>query len=328
MKDKHPLIYAKHRSRSLPLLSILIVLLITIQLLIASSALAIFNRANSALKELEIHPSTLEQNLSRNTLTSLWDTGIKLNDQSLYQQTAHTFQNIQNDTRTFNFTLQAAGVLAIGAKQKITTSTLTPGSNREQSTQFTNTGDSILMAVGILTSLSAFVTLAVLMFIIFRPIFQNPERRMEHVKIKGKETLIIILNGTRSLIAGLGTWWMNLRTARKNAAPAQPQLAQLPEGIKVIKQNTTRPLVKPCPNCQKNARAHAAFCANCGISLAPPTAMPKSTINLHPYTSEPVSEELPALPVPGELDEEVSEIVHIDLMLKIKLYLLWDKAGR
>jgi hypothetical protein len=129
----------------------------------------------------------------------------------------------------------------------------------------------------------------------------------------------------------LSTWWTNLRAARKSATPAQPQLAQLPEGIKVIKQNTTRPLSMynlPCPNCGNNVRTNAAFCPNCGIALAPPRAMPKPTINLQPYVTAQKNDKIPTIPVSGELNEEVSEIVHIDLMLKVKLYLLWDKAGR
>ena len=129
----------------------------------------------------------------------------------------------------------------------------------------------------------------------------------------------------------LSTWWTNLRMARKSAAPAQPQLAQLPEGIKVIKQNTTRPLSMynlPCPNCWNNVRASAVFCPNCGIALGETSAMPKPTINLQPYAIAQITDKISAIPVSGELDEEVSEIVHIDLMLKVKLYLLWDKAGR
>lgn len=75
----------------------------------------------------------------------------------------------------------------------------------------------------------------------------------------------------------------------------------------------------PCPHCGNNVRTSAAFCPNCGIALLPSRATAKPTINLRPYTTESLS---------SELDEEVSEIVHIDLMLKVKLYLLWDKAGR
>jgi hypothetical protein len=56
--------------------------------------------------------------------------------------------------------------------------------------------------------------------------------------------------------------------------------------------------------------------------------MPKPTIDLQPYALEPVSDKLPAIPLIGEPDEEVAEIVHIDLMLKVKMYLLWDRAGR
>jgi|SRR5579859_3550944 len=131
----------------------------------------------------------------------------------------------------------------------------------------------------------------------------------------------------------LKTWWTSLRRSRQVAAPSKPNVALLPEGIKVIKQNTTKPLSMyqlPCPNCGSNVRIRATFCPNCGISLTPPTpiSMPKPTIDLQPYALEPVSDKLPAIPVTGELDKEVAEIVHIDLMLKVKLYLLWDRAGR
>ena len=126
-------------------------------------------------------------------------------------------------------------------------------------------------------------------------------------------------------------WWTNLRRSRQVADSSQSPFARLPEGIKVIKQNTTRPLsmyLLPCPNCGSNVRARAAFCPNCGISLVSPRPMPKPTINLQPSILEQVSDKLPAIPVTGEPDEEVAEIVHIDLMLKVKLYLLWDRAGR
>ena len=129
----------------------------------------------------------------------------------------------------------------------------------------------------------------------------------------------------------LKTWWTSLRRPRQVAAPSQPHVARLPEGIKVIKQNTTRPLSMyqlPCPGCGGNVRTRAAFCPNCGISLASPRPGPKPTINLQPNILEPMSDKLSATPVTGELDEEVAEIVHIDLMLKVKLYLLWDRAGR
>ena len=129
----------------------------------------------------------------------------------------------------------------------------------------------------------------------------------------------------------LKTWWTSLQRSRQVAPPSQPHAARLPEGIKVVKQNTTRPLsmyLLPCPNCGSNVRARAAFCPNCGISLASPRPMPKPTINLQSYALEPVSDKLPGIPVTGEPDEEVAEIVHIDLMLKVKLYLLWDRAGR
>ncbi len=84
----------------------------------------------------------------------------------------------------------------------------------------------------------------------------------------------------------------------------------------------------PCPNCGSDVRARAAFCPNCGISLASSRPMPKPTIDLKPYALEVVIDKLPAIPVTVEPDEEVAEIVHIDLMLKVKLYLLWDRAGR
>ena len=129
----------------------------------------------------------------------------------------------------------------------------------------------------------------------------------------------------------LKTWWMSLRRTRQVAGPAQPQLPRLPEGIKAIRQNTTRPLSMyhlPCPNCGRDVRTNAAYCPNCGISLTPSRLMPKPTVDLRPYALEPVSDKLPAIPVTGELDEEVAEIVHIDLMLKVKMYLLWDRAGR
>jgi zinc-ribbon domain len=193
-------------------------------------------------------------------------------------------------------------------------------------TQSTSTGDSMLFEVGIVVSTSSFIALVVLLFIIFRPTIKKSERRLEDVKKKRKETLTLIIRGIKIVIAGQEKWWTSLRTNRKSPVPEQ--LAHLPEGIKVIKQNTTRPLVKPCPNCQKNVRASATFCPNCGISLAPEGATSKITINLQPYAIEPVSDKLQEIPLTGELYEEVSEIIHIDLMLKVKLYLLWDKAGR
>lgn len=186
----------------------------------------------------------------------------------------------------------------------------------------------MLFIIGIVTSTSAFIALIVLLFIIFHPTVKESEGTLEDVKKKGKETLTLILRGIEIVIAGLEKWWTSLRANRKGGRPAQPQLAQLPEGIEVIKRNTTRPLVKPCSNCQKNVRANATFCPNCGISLAPEGATSKITINLQPYAIEAVSDKLPEIPVTSELNEEVSEIIHIDLMLKVKLYLLWDKAGR
>ena len=128
----------------------------------------------------------------------------------------------------------------------------------------------------------------------------------------------------------LKTWWASPRRSKAVVTPAQPQLPRLPEGIKVIRQNTTRPLSMyhlPCPNCGRDVRTSAAFCPNCGVSLASPRPMPKPTIDLQPHALERESDKLPAIPVMGEPDE-VSEIVHIDLMLKVKMYLLWDRAGR
>lgn len=189
-------------------------------------------------------------------------------------------------------------------------------------------GETLFLVVGIVTSLSAFIALVVLIIIAFHHIFNKSELRLEHIKKNGKETLSTTIRGINILFAGVGKRWKNLRTARKGTLIPPSHLAQLPVGIKVIKQNTTRPLVKPCSNCQINVRISAAFCPNCGISLAPPGAMPKPIIHLQPYITEPTSDKLPAIPVTGELDEEVPEVVHIDLMLKVKLYLLWDKAGR
>jgi zinc-ribbon domain len=180
-------------------------------------------------------------------------------------------------------------------------------------------GETILL-IGIVVTILTLILLYSLGILGFPDI--KPEQILKHIKAN--------MNRLRLFIVG-GIWQMKFLIARKSGVSSNSQLARLPEGIEVIKKNTTRPLAMlhtSCPKCGNFVRFSAAFCSNCGIPLTPSRPMPKPIINWQPYTLEPVSDKLPALPVTGELDEEVSEIVHIDLMLKVKLYLLWDRAGR
>lgn len=182
--------------------------------------------------------------------------------------------------------------------------------------------EALLLVLGIVASIMALILFVVLGIIIFRHRYPEPEWVLKPVKVN--------INRLRLFIIG-GIWQMKFLAIRKSEVSSHPQIASLPEGIKVIRQNTTRPLSMyhlPCPNCGRDVRTSAAFCPNCGVSLASPRLMPKPTIDLRPHALEPVSDKLPAIPVIGEPDEEVEEVVHIDLMLKVKLYLLWDRAGR
>jgi len=233
-------------------------------------------------------------------------------------QAEQIFQSIQNNAQTLNPAFQAAGAFAALAEQRAATPTPTLVANSGQSTQSTNTGETVNFVVDIVIFILvlAFIMLIVLTGIAFHRTFIKSERLQEYINAdkKGMLNIAIAIKNINGLIAGIGTWWSNLRAARKGKEPSQPKFGRLPESIKVIKQNTTKPLVMhdiSCPNCGNNVRASATFCPKCGFSLAPPRAAPQSTIYLYSDTTEPVSDKLSAIEVSGELDEEAAEIIHM-----------------
>src|SRR5579859_1935584 len=109
----------------------------------------------------------------------------------------------------------------------------------------------LLLDVGIVASILTLILLIVLAIMYFRHRYIEPEQVLKHIKAKINRIHLLVKGRINYLILNIRTRWTSLRTSRQSAGPAQAQLAQLPEGIKVIKQNSTRPLTKPCPNCQK-----------------------------------------------------------------------------
>lgn len=185
--------------------------------------------------------------------------------------------------------------------------------------------ETLLLIVGIAASILALILLIVLGIMNFRYRYIEPERMLKPIKAN--------INRMRLLITG-AIWQMKFLAASKSRVSSQSQLAGLPEGIEVIKKNTTRPLALPnasCPNCGNFVRFSASFCSHCGFSFTNPKTSLIRPNSLLPESSESV--ELMSISVPitskgKELDEKVAEIVHIDLKAQTKLYLLWDRAGR
>ena len=183
----------------------------------------------------------------------------------------------------------------------------------------------LLIVVGITASILALILLIVLGIMKFRHRYIEPELMLKPVRAN--------LNRMRLFIIG-GIWRMKILTARKSGVSSHSRLASLPEGIEVIKKNTTRPLASSnasCPNCGNFVRFSASFCSNCGFSFTNPKT---SLIRSNSLLSEsPESVGLTSTSVlvttrSKELEEEAAEIVHIDLKAQTKLYLLWDRAGR